>query len=138
MNDKQQKKFEKVMREFKEGTLSSSSGDKIKDRKQALAVAFSESGVMKADMDLDELIEEHKQLIDVLESDSHEDDKKEVKKQKKELEAYKKQKKSEKIEKALSVLGIEDDFIEDDLTENHLLQKSIEFDGKKYNVNVKQ
>ncbi len=50
----------------------------------------------------------------------------------------KQQKKSEKIEKALSVLGIEDDFIEDDLTENHLLQKSIEFDGRKYNINVKQ
>lgn len=40
MNTKQQKKFEKVMREFKEGTLSSSSGGKVKDRKQAIAIAF--------------------------------------------------------------------------------------------------
>ena len=36
----------------------------------------------------DEVIEEHKRLVDVLESDSHEDDKEEAKKQKQELEEY--------------------------------------------------
>jgi len=37
-----------------------------------------------------EMVEEHKQLVDVLESPSHKDDKKEAKKQKKELKNYKK------------------------------------------------
>ena len=36
------KKFEKVMSEFKAGTLRSSSGELVTDRKQALAIAFSE------------------------------------------------------------------------------------------------
>lgn len=39
-------------------------------------------------MDKKSLIDEHKKLIDVLESDSHEDDKKEAEEQKKELETY--------------------------------------------------
>lgn len=36
-------KVEKVMHEFKEGTLKSSSGQKVTDRKQAVAVALSEA-----------------------------------------------------------------------------------------------
>ena len=36
-------KVEKVMHEFKEGTLKSSSGRKVTDRKQAVAVALSEA-----------------------------------------------------------------------------------------------
>lgn len=78
-------------------------------------------------MDLDELIEEHKNLIKVLESKSHKDEKKEAKKQKKELQGYKKQKKTEdsKIEKS------EDDGFD-------TISKAIEFDGKTYNFNVKQ
>lgn len=36
-------KFAKVMREFKAGTLKSSSGDPVTDKRQALAIAFSES-----------------------------------------------------------------------------------------------
>lgn len=43
-----EKKFAKVMREFKEGTLRSSSGDLVTDRNQALAIAYSESGLSKA------------------------------------------------------------------------------------------
>ena len=39
---KGEKKFDKVMREWGEGKLKSSSGDKVKDQKQALAIAFSE------------------------------------------------------------------------------------------------
>ena len=39
---KKQKKVEKVMREFKSGTLRSSSGAKVKSRKQAVAIALSE------------------------------------------------------------------------------------------------
>jgi hypothetical protein len=38
-----QKKIEKVMKEFKEGELKSSSGAKVKDRKQAVAIALSEA-----------------------------------------------------------------------------------------------
>lgn len=35
-------KIEKVMGEYKRGTLKSSSGDKVKSRKQAIAIAMSE------------------------------------------------------------------------------------------------
>lgn len=37
------KKMAKVMREFKSGKLRSSSGDKVTDRKQAIAIGISES-----------------------------------------------------------------------------------------------
>jgi hypothetical protein len=40
---KGQKKIRKVMGEFKNGTLKSSSGQKVTDRKQALAIGISES-----------------------------------------------------------------------------------------------
>jgi hypothetical protein len=46
---KQQAKVEKVMGEYKEGKLKSSSGDKVKSRKQAIAIALSESGQSKDD-----------------------------------------------------------------------------------------
>lgn len=38
-----QKKVSKVMKEFKEGKLKSGSGDKVKDRKQAIAIGISEA-----------------------------------------------------------------------------------------------
>jgi hypothetical protein len=38
-----QSKIGKVMKEFKEGKLKSSSGDKVKDRKQAIAIGISEA-----------------------------------------------------------------------------------------------
>jgi hypothetical protein len=37
------RKVEKVMHEYKEGTLKSSSGQKVTSRKQAVAVALSEA-----------------------------------------------------------------------------------------------
>ena len=37
------RKIAKVMREYKHGTLYSSSGDKVTDRDQALAIALSEA-----------------------------------------------------------------------------------------------
>jgi Family of unknown function (DUF6496) len=37
------RKIHKVMKEFKEGDLKSSSGAKVKDRKQAVAIALSEA-----------------------------------------------------------------------------------------------
>lgn len=37
-------KVHKVMKEFKSGSLKSSSGQKVKSRKQAIAIAMSESG----------------------------------------------------------------------------------------------
>ena len=37
------KKFHKVMHEYKVHTLKSSSGKKVKSRKQAVAIAFSEA-----------------------------------------------------------------------------------------------
>lgn len=44
---KGKKKVEKVMGEFKRGTLKSSSGRKVKSRKQAVAIAMSEAGMSK-------------------------------------------------------------------------------------------
>lgn len=43
-----QDKFEAVMGEFARGTLRSGSGEVVTDRKQALAIAYSESGLSKA------------------------------------------------------------------------------------------
>ena len=43
----QKKKVGKVMHEHKHGTLKSGSGKKVKSRKQAIAIAMSESGQSK-------------------------------------------------------------------------------------------
>jgi hypothetical protein len=43
-------KVGKVMHEFKEGTLKSSSGDKVTDRKQAVAIGLSEARAAGADI----------------------------------------------------------------------------------------
>lgn len=40
-------KVRKVMHEFKEGTLKSSSGQKVTSRDQALAIAMSEAGMSR-------------------------------------------------------------------------------------------
>ena len=45
--DKMQKKVKKVMKEYKSGSLKSGSGAKVKSRKQAIAIAMSESGQKK-------------------------------------------------------------------------------------------
>ena len=42
---KMQEKVAKVMREYKTGKLKSSSGDKVTNQKQAVAIAMSEAGV---------------------------------------------------------------------------------------------
>lgn len=42
-----QAKIAKVMREFKAGTLKSSSGEVVKTPRQALAIALSEAGVSR-------------------------------------------------------------------------------------------
>ncbi|MGI9653318.1 DUF6496 domain-containing protein [Chryseobacterium sp. RLHN22] len=42
-SEKAQKKVGKVMKEFKEGKLKSSSGDKVTSRKQAVAIGISEA-----------------------------------------------------------------------------------------------
>ena len=43
-SDKSQKKIGKVMKEFKEGKLKSGrSGNKVKNRKQAIAIGISEA-----------------------------------------------------------------------------------------------
>lgn len=41
---KSDKKMHKVMHEYKAGTLKSSSGSKVKSRKQAIAIGMRESG----------------------------------------------------------------------------------------------
>jgi hypothetical protein len=41
-------KVRKVMHEFKEGTLKSSSGDKVTNQKQAVAIALSEASAAGA------------------------------------------------------------------------------------------
>ena len=40
-------KTKAVMKEFSRGTLNSGSGHKVKDRKQAIAIALSEAGKSK-------------------------------------------------------------------------------------------
>ena len=45
--NKKDKKIKKVMGEFKDKTLKSSSGNKVTDRNQAIAIAFSEAKKMK-------------------------------------------------------------------------------------------
>jgi hypothetical protein len=42
---KMQDKVAKVMREYKTGKLKSSSGDKVTNQKQAVAIAMSEAGM---------------------------------------------------------------------------------------------
>ncbi|HCA07133.1 MULTISPECIES: DUF6496 domain-containing protein [unclassified Chryseobacterium] len=42
-SEKAQDKVGKVMHEFKEGKLKSSSGEKVIDRKQAIAIGISEA-----------------------------------------------------------------------------------------------
>ena len=42
---KMQEKVAKVMREYKAGKLKSSSGDKVTNQKQAVAIAMSEAGI---------------------------------------------------------------------------------------------
>lgn len=42
-SEKAQDKVEKVMHEFKDGKLKSSSGDKVTSRKQAVAIGISEA-----------------------------------------------------------------------------------------------
>ena len=44
---KGQTKVHKVMSEYKEGKLKSSSGQKVKGRKQAVAIALSEAGLSR-------------------------------------------------------------------------------------------
>jgi len=47
---KQKDKIEKVMHEYKEGTLKSGKdgkGGKVKSRQQAIAIAMSEAGISK-------------------------------------------------------------------------------------------
>ena len=44
---KQQNKVEKVMGEYKEGSLKSGSGKKVTSKKQAVAIAMSEAGMSK-------------------------------------------------------------------------------------------
>lgn len=46
-SDKMKAKVSKVMREYKTGKLKSSSGDKVKSRDQAVAIAMSEAGMSK-------------------------------------------------------------------------------------------
>ena len=47
-NKQRQAKVRKVLREFKAGTLKSSSGEKITDRRRAIAIAMSEAGMSMA------------------------------------------------------------------------------------------
>lgn len=42
-SEKAQKKVGKVMKEFKEGKLKSSSGDKVTNKEQAVAIGISEA-----------------------------------------------------------------------------------------------
>ena len=48
MSTKKEKKVKKVMKEFKKGKLNiGGSDEKVKSRKQAIAIALSEAGIKK-------------------------------------------------------------------------------------------
>lgn len=47
MASRSRSKIRRVLREFKRGTLLSSSGEKVTDRKQAIAIALSEARRLK-------------------------------------------------------------------------------------------
>jgi hypothetical protein len=47
MKTKMQAKVAKVVREYKAGKLKSSSGDKVVNQKQAVAIAMSEADALK-------------------------------------------------------------------------------------------
>lgn len=51
-------KVEAVMKEWRQGTLHSGSGEKVTDRKQAIAIAMSEAGLEKAELDENKLSQE--------------------------------------------------------------------------------
>ena len=53
-SSKQKKTIEKTMRAFKEGKLDSSSGAKVKNPRQAIAIALSEAGASRKDDPKDE------------------------------------------------------------------------------------
>lgn len=48
---KKEEKIAKVMREYRAGTLKSSSGRKVKSRAQAVAIAMSEAGMKRKEED---------------------------------------------------------------------------------------
>ena len=54
---KKQDKVRRVMREFKEGSLKSSSGQKVKNPKQAIAIALSEAAQKKANGGIVEIMQ---------------------------------------------------------------------------------
>lgn len=70
-----QKKIGKVMKEFKEGTLKTSAGKKVKSRKQAVAIAMSESEGYseKADLISQIIISSLQEAEDILKSAGSED-----------------------------------------------------------------
>jgi hypothetical protein len=80
------------------------------DKRRHLLAQFGvvENNIQKAKKkkELDELIDEHKQLVNVLDSPSHKDDKKEAKKQRAELEQYEKEK---DLKKAFNFVGVDYD-----------------------------
>lgn len=47
----QKRKFDRVMREFADGKLKTSAGEKVTDRKQAIAIAYSETNDLEKSMD---------------------------------------------------------------------------------------
>jgi hypothetical protein len=81
-------------------TQSSSKGYTSKDAGQRSALR---SKMQKSDIVVPakEMVAEHKKLVDVLESPSHKDDKKEAKKQRKELKEYKEKLKKSEAEQIL-------------------------------------
>jgi hypothetical protein len=152
-----EKKVEKVMKEFKEGKLKSSSGEKVTSKEQAIAIAMSEAGMSKSedekdnnldkgkekeeekpekisDSHLKDMIVEHERLVKVLGSikEPSGEVKKELETQKRELEEYKKQLGEGKVEKS------EDNIEKAEYEGREVeLNKPMKGDSKKYKVYVR-
>lgn len=74
--DKGKEKVKKVMDEWKSGKLNSSSGDPVKDRKQAIAIALSEAGLSKSmdDEEVEKAYNENKDLFSDYEEKEEKDE----------------------------------------------------------------
>ena len=70
---KKKDKFQAVMGEFKRGNLRSGSGEHVGDRKQAIAIAYSESGMAKSESKMSRPVDEAKwkRAVEIAEKQGH-------------------------------------------------------------------
>jgi len=158
-------KISTVMSEFKAGDLVTSSGAKVTDKKQAIAIALSEAGLKKAEESkvpakeekskggwkehLADMIVEHERLVKVFSDIKNPSDtvKKELETQKKELEKYRKElKELEKSELATLEKAFDSGLISEDIIQkartgvyaDNSVNRKLKRVGQKYGSDKKE